>query len=97
MLVGSKVENLHLQIGQRMDLEIERDEIMNGDIKSVIAIWYHLGNRIYIELAVTKNMLREIRKLYGESSCKSQIFSVTRLTKLKYNVEPTMVLLNRSA
>ncbi len=79
-----------------MDLEIDRDEVMETDRKSVIATWYHLGNVIYIELAVTKSMMREIRKLYLDRSCKSQIFSITRLTKMKYLVEPTMVLLKKT-
>lgn len=91
-----KVVNLQVQIGQRMDLEIDRDEIMDDERKSVIATWYHLGNVIYIELTVNKNMLKEIRKLFSDKPSKSQIFSITRLTKMKYLVEPTMVLLKKT-
>ncbi len=78
-----------------MDLEIDRDEIIGVERKSVIATWYHLGNVIYIELQMTRNMLREIRKMYEDRACKSQIFSLTRVSKMKYVAEPTMVLLKK--
>lgn len=78
-----------------MDLEIDRDEIFGDERKSVIATWYHLGNVIYIELQMTKSMLRAIRKMFDEKTGKSQIFSLTRVSKMKYIAEPTMVVLKK--
>lgn len=87
---------MQLQIGQRIDVELERDEVIL-DRKSVLAIWYHMGRTIYIELNTNKSMLKEIRKSFFDRNYKSQLLSITRISRKKYSVEPTMVVVNKTA
>ncbi|MCL5665693.1 MAG: hypothetical protein M1315_02515 [Candidatus Thermoplasmatota archaeon] len=87
---------VQLQIGQRIDVELDREEVVM-DRKSVLAIWYHMGKTIYIELNTNKSMLKEIRKSFSERNYKTQLLSITRISRKRYSVEPTMVVVNKTA
>lgn len=86
---------MKIEIGQRFDFEVDREDVEEVNEGSIIATWYHMGNPIYVELVVNKSMTREIRKLFRNNSRKSALVSITRASKSKYVVEPTVVLLNK--
>ncbi|MFG1520198.1 MAG: hypothetical protein AAE977_07000 [Thermoplasmataceae archaeon] len=86
---------MKIGIGQRFDLEIDREDLDYVEGGTIIATWYHMGNPIYIELSVNKSMMREITRFFERTGKKTALFSITRVSKAKYVVEPTLVLLNK--
>ncbi|MCL4332092.1 MAG: hypothetical protein M1162_01045 [Candidatus Thermoplasmatota archaeon] len=88
---------MKIAVGQRFDLEVDREDIDNVQEGSIIATWYHMGEPIYVELQVNKSMLSEIRKLFLNKKQRSALFSITRVSTSKYVVEPTVVLLKKGA
>jgi hypothetical protein len=47
-----------------------------------------------VELALTKSLADEIRSYFISNSSKTALLSITRVSKTKYVVSPTVVLLN---
>ncbi|MCL4480642.1 MAG: hypothetical protein M1113_04050 [Candidatus Thermoplasmatota archaeon] len=86
---------MKIEVGQRFDFEIDREDVVGTDKGPIIATWYHLGNSIYVELALTKSLADEIRSYFISNSSKTALLSITRVSKTKYIVSPTVVLLNR--
>ncbi|MEM0155066.1 MAG: hypothetical protein QW597_00450 [Thermoplasmataceae archaeon] len=85
---------MKIEIGQRLEFEVDREDILEADSRSIIATWYHLGTPIFVELTVSKTLLAELRKLFKGNERKSALVSIARVSKTKYNIEPTMVLVN---
>ena len=48
-----------------------------------------------VTLDVSKTMIQEIRKLFKNNRNKTALISIARISKSKYVVNPTVVLLNR--
>lgn len=90
-----KVTKLKIEIGQRFDFEVDREDIETVEEGSIIATWYHMGNPIYVELVVNRSMIKEIRKVFASNKKKTALISIARVSKSKYTVEPTVVLLNK--
>jgi len=86
---------LKIEIGQRIDVEVEREDVERVSKGSIIAIWYNRGVPIYVELFVNKSLVYEIRKMFANNNRKSALISITRISKSKYIVEPTVVVLNK--
>lgn len=85
---------MRIEIGQRLEFEVDREDILGTNNTSIIATWYHLGTPIFVELAVSKTLMTELRKLFIGNDKKSALVSISRVTKTKYTIEPTMVLVN---
>lgn len=88
---------MKIAVGQRFDMEVDREDIENVVEGSIIATWYHMGEPIYVELQVNKSMLSEIRRLFVSEKQKSALFSIERKSNSKYVVEPTVVLVKKGA
>jgi hypothetical protein len=86
---------LKIEVGQRFDFEVDREDIEGADGDSIIATWYHMGNPIYVELKVNKSLLKEIDKFFTNNVKRTALISISRISKSKYAVTPTIVLLNR--
>ena len=85
---------MKIEIGQRLEFEVDREDILETGSKSIIATWYHLGTPIFVELTVSKTLIAELRKLFRGNERKSALVSISRVSKTKYTIEPTMVLVN---
>lgn len=86
---------MRIEIGQRFDFEIDREDVENVDSGSIIATWFHMGNQIYVELVVSKTLVREIKNFFDTTRNKTALISIARISKSKYIVSPTIVLVNR--
>lgn len=86
---------MKIEIGQRFDFEIDREDVENVDSGSIIATWFHMGNQIYVELVVSKTLVREIRNFFDTTRNKTALISIARISKSKYIVSPTIVLVNK--
>ncbi|MCL4328582.1 MAG: hypothetical protein M1410_03250 [Candidatus Thermoplasmatota archaeon] len=86
---------MRIAVGQRLDLEVDREDLENMAGNSIIATWYHLGEPIYIELQVNQSMLAAIRGAFHNEHQSSALFSLARVSAKKYVVEPTVVLLKK--
>lgn len=86
---------MKIEIGQRFDFEIDRDDIEGVENGSIIATWYHMGNQIYVELVVNKTLVGEIRTFFKSNKNETALISIARISKSKYIVSPTVVLVNR--
>ena len=85
---------MRIEVGQRFDFEIDREDIDDEDCNTIIATWYHDGNPIFVELYPTKSLLSELRKFFNTASERTALVSITRVSKTKYIVKPTVVVLN---
>ncbi len=88
---------MKIEVGQRFDFEVDREDVMSVDKGSIIATWYHLGNPIYVELSMTKSLAEEMRAHFYNTRSRTALLSVARISKTKYVVSPTVVLINRKA
>ncbi len=86
---------MKIEIGEKYDFEIDRSDIENVNEGSIIATYYNMGNPIYVELVINKSLGDEIRKFFINSNKKSALISITRISKLKYKITPTIVILNK--
>ncbi len=86
---------MKIEIGQRFDFEIDREDVENVDSGSIIATWFHMGNQIYVELVVSKTLVREIKNFFDTTRNKTALISIARISKTKYIVSPTIVLVNK--
>ncbi|MGC8608886.1 MAG: hypothetical protein ACP5UV_03335 [Thermoplasmata archaeon] len=86
---------MRIEIGQRVDIEVDREDIEKVSKGSIIATWYNMGVPIYVELFVNKSLISEIRKMFENNNRKTALISITRISKSKYAVEPTVVVLNK--
>lgn len=86
---------MKIEIGQRFDFEIDREDVEDVESGSIIATWFHMGNQIYVELVVSKSLVREIRNFFDTTRNKTALISIARISKSKYIVSPTIVLVNR--
>jgi hypothetical protein len=86
---------LKIEVGEKYDFEIERSDIENVVEGSVIATYYRLGNPICVELIINKSLSREINKFFENTDKKSALISIERLSKAKYRITPTIVILNK--
>ena len=86
---------MKIEIGEKYDFEMERSDIENVKEGSVIATYYSLGNPIYVELVINRSLSKEINKFFANSDKKSAIISIERVSKSKYRIIPTIVILNR--
>ena len=86
---------MKIEIGQRFDFEIDREDVEDVDSGSIIATWFHMGNQIYVELVVSKTLVREIKNFFDTTKNKTALISIARISKTKYIVSPTVVLVNR--
>ncbi|MEM0139231.1 MAG: hypothetical protein QXZ44_01260 [Ferroplasma sp.] len=86
---------MKIEIGEKYDFEIEKSDIENLARGSIIATYYNLGNPVYVELIINKSLSREINKFFANNNRKSGIISIERLSKSKYRISPTIVILNR--
>ncbi len=86
---------MKIEIGQRFDFEIDREDVENVDSGSIIATWFHMGNQIYVELVVSKTLVKEIRTFFDTTRNKTALISIARISKSKYIVSPTIVLVNK--
>lgn len=75
---------------------MDREDIESVESGSIIATWYHMGNPIYVELSVNRSLSREIRKVFRNNHNKTALISIARVSKSRYVVSPTVVLLNRA-
>jgi len=75
---------------------VDREDIESVESGSIIATWYHMGNPIYVELSVNRSLSREIRKVFRNNHNKTALISIARVSKSRYVVSPTVVLLNRA-
>ncbi|MCL4420829.1 MAG: hypothetical protein M1477_03975 [Candidatus Thermoplasmatota archaeon] len=88
---------MRIEVGQKFDFEIDREDVEDEDCDTIIATWYHDGNPIFVELYPTKSLLSELRKFFNTTSERTALISITRVSKLKYIVKPTVVVLNHRA
>ena len=86
---------MKIEVGQRFDFEVDREDVMATDKGPIIATWYHLGNPIYVELSLTKSLTDKIRAYFYNTRSRSALLSIARISKTKYTVNPTVVLINR--
>jgi hypothetical protein len=86
---------LKIEVGEKYDFEIERSDIENVVEGSVIATYYRLGNPICVELIINKSLSREINKFFENTDKKSALISIERVSKAKYRITPTIVILNK--
>ncbi len=86
---------MRIEIGQRVDIEVDREDVERVSKGSIIATWYNMGIPIYIELFVNKSLISEIRKMFENNNRKAALISITRISKSRYVVEPTVVVLNK--
>lgn len=86
---------MKIEIGQRFDFEIDREDVESVESGSIIATWYHMGNQIYVELMVSKTLVREIRNFFTTNRNKTALVSIARISKSRYIVSPTIVLINK--
>lgn len=86
---------MKIEVGQRFDFEVDREDVEETEEGSIIATWYHMGSPIYVELIVNKSLIREIRKIFKDNVRKTALVSITRVSKSRYVVEPTVVLVNK--
>ncbi|GGM73960.1 hypothetical protein GCM10007108_09910 [Thermogymnomonas acidicola] len=86
---------MKIEVGQRFDLEIDREDVEGENPGPIIATWYHMGTPIYVELSVNKSLLRALRDFFRKYGRKSAIVSIARVSRYRYEVTPTVVLLNR--
>ncbi|AKA49641.1 hypothetical protein IX51_11605 [uncultured archaeon] len=86
---------MKIDVGQRFDFEVDREDIEEIEEGSIIATWYHMGSPIYVELMVNKSLVKEIRKIFKDNLRKTALVSITRVSKSRYVVEPTVVLVNK--
>ncbi len=86
---------MKIEVGEKYDFEIERSDIENVVEGSVIATYYRLGNPICVELIINKSLSREINKFFENTDKKSALISIERLSKAKYRITPTIVILNK--
>ena len=85
---------MRIEVGQKFDFEIDREDIDGKDCNAIIATWYHDGNPIFVELYPTKSLLSELRKFFNTASERTALISITRISKSKYIVKSTVVVLN---
>lgn len=86
---------MKIEIGQRFDFEIDREDVENVESGSIIATWFHMGNQIYVELMVSKTLVKEIKEFFKTNRNRSALVSIARISKSKYIVSPTVVLVNK--
>ncbi len=86
---------MKIEVGQRFDFEVDREDVELVDEGSIIATWYHMGNPIYVELNVNKSLISEIRKVFSDNKKKNVLVSIFRISQKKYVITPTVVLVNR--
>ena len=86
---------MKIEVGEKYDFEIERSDIENVEDGSIIATYYSMGNPVYVELLINKSLSREIRKFFINTDKKSALISIYRISKSKYKITPTIVILNK--
>ncbi len=86
---------MKIEIGEKYDFEIERADIESIEEGSIIATYYNMGNPVYVELLINKSMSREIKKFFINTEKKSALISIYRVSKSKYKITPTIVILNK--
>ncbi len=86
---------MKIEIGEKYDFEIERSDIEDVEEGSIIATYYSMGNPVYVELLINKSLSREIRKFFINTDKKSALISIYRMSKSKYKITPTIVILNK--
>lgn len=86
---------MKIEVGQRFDFEVDREDVELVDEGSIIATWYHMGNPIYVELSVNKSLISEIRNVFRDNKRKNVLISIFRVSQKKYVITPTVVLVNR--
>ena len=86
---------MKIEVGQRFDFEVDREDVELVDEGSIIATWYQMGNPIYVELNVNKSLISEIRKVFSDNKKKNVLVSIFRISQKKYVITPTVVLVNR--
>ena len=86
---------MKIEVGEKYDFEIERSDIEDVEEGSIIATYYSMGNPVYVELLINKSLSREIRKFFINTDKKSALISIYRMSKSKYKITPTIVILNK--
>lgn len=88
---------MEISIGQKIDIEVDNEDLMGGYQKTVIVTWYQKGFPIYVELSMNKSLFSALKKHASESKSHNSIISIYRMGRTKYVVEPAIIIVNREA
>ncbi len=86
---------MRLEIGQKIDVEVDLEDLFDQVDKKIIATWFHKGNPIYVELEVTTTLVNQILKFFENTKKRTALLSITRLSQRKYEVQPTLVVVSK--
>jgi hypothetical protein len=86
---------LKLEVGQRIDIEVDLEDLFDQVDNKIIATWFHKGNPIYIELEVSAALVKQILKYFENTKKRSALLSVTRVSQRKFEVQPAMVVVSK--
>ena len=85
---------MEISVGQKIELEIDNEDLNFGFKKSIIVTWYQKGFPIYVELSMNKSLFLALKKYANGNKSHSSIVSVFRKGRTKYIVEPAIVVVN---
>lgn len=88
------VSELKIEIGQRFDFEIDREDLNESGSGVIIATWYHNGTAIFVELYPNKSLLSSLKRYFETTAERTILVSIARISRLKYSITPTIVVLN---
>ena len=86
---------MKLDIGQRLDVEIDLEDLFDQVDGKIIATWFHKGNPIYVELEVSTTLVKHILKYFETTKRRTALLSITRISQRKYEVHPTVVVISK--
>lgn len=80
-------------MGQKIDVEIDLEDLFDPVDNKIVATWFHRGNPIYVELEINQTLVKEILKQFENSRKRTVLLSISRVSQRKYTVQPTVVVI----
>lgn len=85
---------MKIEIGQKFDFEIDREDLEGSSSGIIVATWYHDGTPIFVELYPNKSLLSALKKFFNATAERTVLVSIARTSRSNYVITPTLVVLN---
>ncbi len=80
-------------MGQKIDVEIDLEDLFDPVDNKIVATWFHRGNPIYVELEINQTLVKQILRQFESSRKRTALLSIKRVSPRKYVVQPTVVVI----
>ena len=83
---------MRIEVGQKIDVEIDLEDLFDPVDNKIVATWFHKGSPIYVELEINQTLVKEIMRHFENTKRRSVLLSISRISQRKYLVQPTVVV-----